>query len=229
MKEIKQTGSVAKNFIAKPLFYVIMLALLTATACTKDHITGSGSVISEKRNVDPFHGIAISGNKKVTVTYGQTQQLTLTGYENLLPYFETNVGNGILEVGYKNNTSVRHDNIEIAIIVPAFDKAMLSGSGDLSINGFNGNSLSLELSGSNNVSVVSSYANADISMSGSGNVNGAEFKTKKTSTHISGSGTIELSCSDNLIAHISGSGNIYYWGSPTLNVSVSGSGKVVKK
>ncbi|MEX6690408.1 DUF2807 domain-containing protein [Danxiaibacter flavus] len=229
MTTTKQSGSAIKNFIIQPLFYIITIIILTATSCTKDRVTGSGSIISQTRNADPLHGISVSGNNKVTVTYGTTQQLTLTGYENLLPYFETNVRNGILEVGYKNNTHIKNDNIEIAIMVPAFDKAMLSGSGELSVNGFNGNSLSLDLSGSNNVSVVSSYANADISMSGSGNVNGAEFKTKKATTHISGSGTIELSCSDNLTAHISGSGNIYYWGSPSLDVSVSGSGKVVKK
>ncbi len=229
MKKIKCVEPMVKKIITQPLFYAIIFTTLAITGCTKDRITGSGNIISQARNVEAFHGISVSGNKKVTVTYGRVQQLTLRGYENLLPYFETNVRNGILEVGYKNNTSVRHDNIEITIEVPAFDKAMLSGSGDLSINDFNGSSLSLELSGSNRVSVASSYTNADISMSGSGNVNGAEFKTKTATTHISGSGTIELSCSDNLSAHISGSGNIYYWGSPTLDVSVSGSGKVVRK
>jgi hypothetical protein len=102
----------------------------------------------------------------------------------------------------------------------------VSGSGSIDLD-IKGNNIKTEVSGSGSVS-LKGYATAnDITMSGSGDVKAFLCELENTKVKMSGSGTCELSATNNLEATILGSGILKHKGN-TKNVTkrVYGSGSV---
>lgn len=202
-------------------------------SCNKTKIEGSGSVITEQRNVANFYSIKVNGSSKVYVTQGLVYSVSAKAYENLLPVIETRVENGILIIGYKNNANVNNDNSEINITMPSLSSLELNGDGIISTIGsfININNFSVSLSGSGTINVNSATpTNYILNISGSGNINSFGVTSQNAVVNISGSGNASLSLTGSLKATISGSGNIYYKGD-NVNVTsnITGSGKVIKQ
>jgi hypothetical protein len=206
--------------------------IVSSASCTKDHVKGSGSVVTEQRNLSGFTSISSSGSSKVYVSRGSQFSVEVRGYANLLPYFETKVLNNELRLGYKDNVSVKNDNTEIYVTLPLLDGLRLSGSGDIRTSGdfplvANFNS---SISGSGNIYYSDGSAGfCTLSISGSGNMNMIGLKADKAETTTSGSGNTEISVATHLKVKISGSGNVYYRGNPIIVTNISGSGDVIPK
>jgi len=105
----------------KNVFVVFAAVMLTLISCSKERITGNGSVITETRNINNFKSVSVSGSTNVYITEGAVFKVEVKGYNNLLPYFETKLVNTTLELGYKENTNVRNDNTEVFITMPVLE------------------------------------------------------------------------------------------------------------
>lgn len=215
---------------------IFICALLAATismsACEKDRITGSGSVKTEERTLTGFTKVSTSGSTNVFITQGAEFNVMVKAYENLIPYLETEVVNGTLEVHYKENTNVKNDNSEVYITLPALTGAYISGSANIETDGiFNGSTLEASISGSGNLTFdAGTYDEFNYSSSGSGNLKAFGVTTKYSDISISGSGNAETTATQSLNVRISGSGTVYYKGDPeTVDTEISGSGKVIKQ
>src|SRR6476619_841013 len=138
----------------KRLFLLLFFAVLMF-ACTEDKITGSGTVVSQERNVTGFTGIVVNGSTKAFISLDTGFAVTVKGYENLLPYLETNVVNGVLNVGYKNDINVSNDNTEVYITLSTLDYVQTNGSGDMQISDevTGSDHLKTVINGSANISV----------------------------------------------------------------------------
>lgn len=102
----------------------------------------------------------------------------------------------------------------------------VSGNGSIDLD-IKGNNVKTEISGSGNV-ILKGYATAnDIIMSGSGSLNGFACELENAKVKMSGSGSCEISATNNLEAMVVGSGNLKHKGN-TKNVTkkVYGSGLV---
>lgn len=217
----------------KTFLVALVCSSVLLFSCNKTKIEGSGSVITEQRNVANFYSIKVNGSSKVYVTQGLRYSVSAKAYENLLPIIETRVENGILIIGYKNNANVSNDNSEINITMPSLSSLELNGDGIIStIGSFNNiNNFSVSLSGSGIINVNSATpTNYILNISGSGNINSFGVTSQNAVVNISGSGNASLSLTGSLKATISGSGNIYYKGD-NVNVTsnITGSGKVIKQ
>ncbi|MBS1738626.1 MAG: DUF2807 domain-containing protein [Bacteroidetes bacterium] len=217
----------------KTFLVALVCSSVLLFSCNKTKIEGSGSVITEQRNVANFYSIKVNGSSKVYVTQGLRYSVSAKAYENLLPIIETRVENGILIIGYKNNANVSNDNSEINITMPSLSSLELNGDGIIStIGSFNNiNNFSVSLSGSGIINVNSATpTNYILNISGSGNINSFGVTSQNAVVNISGSGNASLSLTGSLKATISGSGNIYYKGD-NINVTsnITGSGKVIKQ
>lgn len=213
----------------------LILFLISAgalTACKKDRVKGEGAIITEERNVANFYNVESSGSTDVFITQGANFQVTVKGYENIVPYLETKVSNGTLLIGFKPNSNISNDNTEVYITMPALNSITTSGSGNTSAKGnfINADYFSVNLRGSGVVAVESLKAmNYKITIAGSGDVKSFGVDTQQAIVDISGSGDAELTVSKKLTATIKGSGNVYYKGGATVDAKISGSGEVIKK
>ena len=206
---------------------VVMIA-----SCSRDRVTGSGSVTTETRSVANFTGVATSGSTDINVVKGAGFKVEVRGYNNLLPYLETVVVNNVLQVRFKDNTNIRNDNTEVTVTMPALENVSISGSANVSTNGefISTGELSTRISGSGNILLQKgSVKKFQAEISGSGHIDAYGITTEDARVKISGSGVTRVNPSGNLNVGIAGSGNVYYKGSPNVTASVSGSGKVEKQ
>ncbi len=208
-----------------------ILCMFLFVSCSKDSIRGSGTTRTESRNVEQFTSIHTNGNIDVNVSYGNTQKVTLRGYENLLSITETKVTGNVLNIQFVNYYNVRNSNVEVFVELPALQETYINGDADIRVDGFNGGSnFFAHINGSGNTYISNcSYTNTELNVNGSGNIYAHGLSCRSGDLSITGSGDIELSCEQFLNARISGSGDIRYWGQPSLNVNISGSGTVKKQ
>ena len=103
------------------------------------------------------------------------------------------------------------------------------GSGDFSGELDCTGAVSMNVSGSGDLSASGKCKNLNLSISGSGDFRGMNLISEITSIKISGSGDASVYASEELDATVSGSGDIRYAGNPKkLNKKVSGSGEIQK-
>jgi len=215
----------------KKLFLLSSFAVLVF-ACKKDRITGTGNVTSQERNVAGFTRVVVNGSTKAFINLDTGFTVTVKGYQNLLPYLETNVVNGVLYAGYKDDVDVSNDNTEVYVTLPALDYVQTNGSGDMKISGeiTGSDHLKASTNGSANISVEKGSAyQFEGEISGNGNISAMGFQSKEAHVKISGDGNIEISVSDKLDVIINGSGNVYYHGNPVITTNISGNGQVIPK
>lgn len=211
---------------------MIATSLMTFIACKKERISGSGPVITETRPVANFTRIHTSGSTNVFVTQGAGFKVEVNGYVNLIPFFETKLVNNTLELGYKNNTTVKNDNIKVLVTIPVLNGLSTSGSGNINTSGafYNNPVFETHIAGSGNISFSQGTAQNYIStIAGSGSVYAFGLQAANADIIISGSGNQEITSGNNLKANIAGSGNVYYKGTPVINVHISGSGAVIPR
>jgi hypothetical protein len=237
----------------KQLFF-LFFALITFSGYAQwETITGNGNVKKETRQVSGFDGVSLSGSMNVELSYGSSNIITVEGDENILPYIETKVVDGVLEVKTKNRTGFKTRNkVIVYVSMTKLTELRLSGSGNINGSGdfSNDGKTVVTLSGSGNINVgmnsfnetrinVSgsgnitlrgkSTNNIDATISGSGNIDCSDVQCNDVFAHVSGSGNIKVYANRSIDAKVSGSGNIYYKGSATnLSIKSSGSGKIIK-
>lgn len=217
----------------KNILIAVFSCSILVISCSKEKITGSGSVITEQRNVANFYSVKVSGSSKVYITQGITFSVTAKAYANILPVLQTRVENGVLIIDYKNNSNISNDNSEIDITMPVLSGLEVSGNGSISTLGsfMNINNFAVSLSGSGSINVNNATPlNYIVIISGSGSVNSFGVVSQDAVVNIGGSGNASLSLTGNLKATINGSGNIYYKGNNVQVTSqITGSGQVIKQ
>ncbi len=233
---------------ARTLLIALIVPVLF-TSCQK--INGKGDVISESRTVTGYHGIGLSTDASVYLTSGDEYSLEVLAQENLMPYIQTVIENGILVIKFKNGVHMgHHEPISVYITAPGISSLAVSGSGKIDVtNDWMGSSMELTISGSGDIrlgyvtcntlrATISGSGNIsaqggtagyeDLTISGSGNIDIRSILSQTTDADISGSGDIYTQVAGTMDATISGSGNIYYLGTPQMNIHISGSGNIIK-
>ncbi|TAJ53795.1 MAG: DUF2807 domain-containing protein [Chitinophagaceae bacterium] len=216
----------------KKIGFFLLSASLLFSACTKS-IRGSGSTITETRNIAAITSVQLEGSAEVEIMQGNVQSVTVSGYENLVPIFVTQVNNGNLLLRFEDPYyNVRRNNIKVTIVVPDIQAVRSNGSGQISISNFlNKTIFNASINGSGNINMNnSSFIKMILDVNGSGNIKAYGCTAADTEAEIHGSGNIEITCTNKISAHIYGSGNIDYWGNPVAtDVQISGSGRVRKR
>lgn len=150
-------------------------------------------------------------NKTIITSNGKEIQITVP-FEKIEALSLSGSGNVITKTTLKSNDFT----------------ARLSGSGTLSLD-VDVTNLNLEMSGSGNLVLNGDAEIFTGQLSGSGNANTTQLKAKNADLTVSGSGNMKVFCSEALKAKVSGSGTIKYSGNPKTNdTKVSGSGKISK-
>ena len=228
--------------------YLSMLVSLLFSASEREAIRGSGNVIEEDREVSGFTGLVLSGFGSLTIEVGEEESLRIEAEDNLMPYLEAKVRNGILKIGFQDGVNLNPTRpVRFYLTVKELDTIVLSGSGDIEAPDLEAERFSVTISGSGDVEMGDLSADIlNVTISGSGNLDIASGQIEKQDITISGSGeyqagglnsgSVEITISgsgnatvwatDSLDVRISGSGSVNYYGNPRTTFSASGSGKL---
>jgi hypothetical protein len=211
----------------------------------------TGPVVTEDRTVSDFTAIEVDGRGTVIVSIGDSPALSVEAKESVLGRLETEVDGNTLRLHERWSwlgIGPLFDDAEIVyhVTVPSLSAVDLSGSitlqsegvleaDELSINSSGSSDVtlavkavgvSLDTSGSSNITLTGSADILSLDASGSTNVAARELAARVATIHCSGSSNIEVNVSQQLTVNASGSSNVAYLGSPQLDTDISGSGEV---
>ena len=133
----------------KALLAIFFIAVLSSCKM----ISGNGNVKKETRNPGTFTKIHSSGSADVVITSGSHCAVTVEDDDNLLPYLETVVKNGTLEIHYQDGISVSNDHAKIYVTAPTLSDVTTSGTSNITVSDLlqNPDKISFNTSGIGNI------------------------------------------------------------------------------
>ena len=105
--------------------------VIDLNGCSAQRVKGSGTVISESRQVPEFRELRLEGRGKVALTQGNRSSVEVTTDDNILPSIETEVTNGKLIISHKKGMNLRPTTLNFAITVKDLAGISIAGSGDI--------------------------------------------------------------------------------------------------
>jgi hypothetical protein len=205
---------------------VLALTLTTAGCGSSDScVNGSGSIVSQTLDLSSLTGVDFQAAGEVVVTLGETQQVMVRGQDNIIELLNTDVINGVWEVGFDECVQ-NISELRVDITVPDFDSVELSGAGTINAE-TDSNEIDTTLSGAGTITVMGSSTRHDITLSGSGTIESFELDATEATVLLSGQGTVNVRAEERLSVELSGAGAVFYQGDPVLDVRIGGAGNVV--
>lgn len=231
---------------------MVFVALFNASCFSEwNAVSGKGNIISESRSATDFNSIELQTAADVEVVKGDSFQVNVSDYENLIQYLTVEVtGNRLIIKKEPGSVNLWNSKAKVTVTLPALYSLKLSGSGNMNVRSpFNnlqsltvlgsGNigiasncqlsQLEAQVTGSGNIDAVGTVNELTTKISGSGNIHFAGLKAKNATCTVSGSGNMYVFIENQLDVYLSGSGDIVYYGTPVVNSYVSGSGRVYHK
>jgi hypothetical protein len=210
-------------------------------------VEGSGTIVSEVREISDFDRINLTGEGTVTVTVGQETSLTIATDDNLLAHIDTTVTGGTLEISTERGIDIDPtDAVVYEVTTPNIVGLTLAGAGRISVGECRADSFTIKLSGAGEIEVgdlttdaldavisgagsIVVAGNAEsqvVKVSGAGRYEAADLQSVRASVTNSGVGSATVWVTGSLEATVSGMGDIDYFGSPSVTQTVSGMGTV---
>lgn len=211
-------------------------------------ISGNGNVQKQTRNPGTFTKVHSSGSADVVIMNGSNCSITVEDDENLLPYMETVVNNGTLQIHYRDGISVTNDHAKIYVTAPTLSDVTTSGASNITVSGilknpdkisFNtsgvGNiegevdapAVSATISGTGTVKLQGHTKDFDCELSGVGHADCGNLQSENTTVSVSGVGVAHVFASVHLSATVSGTASVHYRGNPqNPEIHTSGVGSV---
>ncbi|WP_298238667.1 head GIN domain-containing protein [uncultured Algibacter sp.] len=213
-----------KNLVILP----IALLLTFLSSCSRDTITGSGSLTSEFRNVANFTKVDSEGVFNVIITQGASQSIEVIADDNIINEVKTNVEDDELKLYLDDDYNYRGISLKVNIIVPSINSIKNSGIGNITIIDVDTiGDFYVYNSGTGDISIEGGAKSLTLKNEGSGNFEGLLFTINDCNVNIIGSGDCKVNCTNNLNVRIEGSGDVYYIGAPVIEANISGSGKII--
>lgn len=224
----------------------MMMFLLGAARINR--VTGSGTLITESREVNHFDRLVLNGIGEVVITQGEEESLTVETDDNILPYITTEVRWGTLYLEYdaEKVKRIAPTQLHFTVQLTDLEGLQLAGSGRMTAATINTDHLDIEMDGSGSVQIdllttekvevemdgtgkvelAGKATDQEIAISGSGKYHAGDVQSKTVEISINGSGDAVVWTTEALEGNINGSGSIKYYGSPSVDIFRAGSGKV---
>lgn len=209
----------------------IFIFILFSFASCK-HITGSGNIVKETKQVENFTGISAGSGFDVEVRIGSPASVEIEADDNLMKYIQVKVTDNMLRIQSKNNLSITNGHFKAFVTVPALDNIESSGAADIKVLDEikNSGKIRLHASGAAKITARLDAPKVDAESSGAAHIK-VTGRTKDIFADASGGAGIEADelLSENADAEASGAGNVHVYASVKLKAKASGAGNVYYK
>jgi hypothetical protein len=147
--------------------------------------------------------------------------------DNLLDHVTTEVHSGKLVIGNTPGSFSTKSPMSVEVSVPALTTLLLTGSGNIVVDGVQAESLKVSLPGSGTLTGSGHATRLEVAVGGSGMVQFTKLVADDVRAVVSGSGSIFVTAINTLNASVSGSGAVLYTGNPSsVTKSVTGTGAI---
>lgn len=194
-------------------------------------VNGSGSVITETRDVGTFTSVELNAVGQMNISQGSANSLTITADDNLLKLIKTTVRNGVLVIEFERPAVTFNaiTRLQYDITVTKLDTLTVNGAGDIRVTGLDGQSLKVRINGASNIDAAGKVVSQQVTLTGAGRYQAADLQSDDAVIEINGAGTAVVWAEKTLDVGISGMGNVEYYGAPRVSKRISGVGSVTGK
>ena len=232
----------------KRVIALVFLALLLISCSKNQVVVGSKNIITQEKQLSAYDRIEVLGSYNVIFTDGEVGKIKIKAPDNILPFIQTEVSDGLLKIGTGKN---RHRVKQPIIIYVPVDSRLkqvdikgsadiyseknletkalnvgIYGSGDVRLQ-VEASSLALKIDGSGDIRVGGKTDNLSININGSGDVEVPNLKAEKAAISISGAGDVSAYVTEDVDISIAGSGDVIIKGNPKkIKQKINGSGRV---
>jgi len=211
--------------------YVASALFLSLASCAERNLTGSGKIITESRPLNSFTVLELEQADEVEILPGTTPRVEISGYENLVPEYESSVASGALRLGYKEGVgNIRNSNIRVRVYTPGVEEIELAGSGDVTVAaGATVPVRKIAVAGAGDVTLRQvAVPQLEIEIAGAGKVFAREASAARVKIEIAGAGDVETTATERVTADIAGAGTVHVWGGAQVEKTVAGAGEIVR-
>ena len=206
---------------------VILIASIFSQGCKEEELCliGSGTVKEYPLGVDDFENVSLIGPVNLRINQAADMEVMVEAEAEIFSALSYEVKNGTLEIGFKENVTCFETDfgVWVNVSLPNIKRITSSGISDIVSDGnLNLAQLTLDVSGTANIELSGQVADQTMKVSGVLNAKNFDLLTNTTSIDVSGSGDLEISCSDNLDIEVSGIADVSYKGNPSISQDVSG-------
>lgn len=209
---------------------ILLLFAFYQTGCS--YTTGEGEIVEKGFAVDKFKGVEMDGSFDIKIEQATTQNVIVSGHENIIDKLRLNVMDEVLYVSLEEGNYLNYE-LEVRSRIPDLNVVSLDGSGDIKVGTFvDQDILKLSLDGSGDIETIDDsvldYDDVEIELEGSGDVD-LKLKANKVTVEMDGSGDVELEgIAESFEVELSGSGDVKAYQLEVLHASarLDGSGGI---
>ena len=206
----------------------VAIALAALAACgddDSDAVRGSGTLVTEQREVAGFSEEDLRGSGEVAITVGTSESLTIEADDNVLPLISTDVRGSTLVIEHDEPISPSAA-IVYRIEAIEFEGVAVAGSADVVAPNIECGTFSVSVAGAGSLDLDGRCDVLDVEIAGSGDLDAEGLGVERAAVSIAGSGDVLVNVREALEVSISGSGDVVYLGDPETDVDIQGSGAV---
>jgi hypothetical protein len=205
-------------------FFVMVVAALVMAGC------GAGPQTSQTRAVGTFDRLAVSGDIDVEVGSGRSRDVVVTAGENVIDHVVTEASDGVLHVAIRDRGLVigpdPYKHVSVTVPAAVLRNIRVEGSSDLRLGRIDTDDLSLEVSGSGDISASGTVGNLIATIDGAGDAHLYDLRARTATVTVQGAGDVELNVTDRLDVSVQGAGDVRYRGRPSVRQTVEGAGDI---
>ena len=192
-------------------------------------VTGSGNIVTDRRDVSGFKGLDVGGIFKVQATAQSEYGVEVVVDDNIAPMIKTEVTGGILHIDLDGHVKTRGP-ILVRVSAPDLESIEASGASNVSVSNLNNDSLSVNTSGASKISLSGETAKLTVDVSGASNINAGGLKAVDANVEASGASHVDVFATGKLYTDASGASRITYSGAPSsVDRKTSGASSVSGK
>lgn len=178
------------GLLQKLMITIVIVTMPFASFC---QIKGSGNIQKESRSTASFTQIEVGGAFDVMLSQGNTSVI-VEADDNLIPYIETNVKEGILYIRTKKGVIINKSaSLKIYVTAPDLTSINVSGAANIkSADILNYSKLDIDASGASDASLKINSDKLKVDVAGASCIK-LELNAKELETEASGASNINLS------------------------------------
>jgi len=190
-----------------------------------DVIKGSGVKRSINRKVGAFLSVILEGGFNVNYRHG-SPSLSITGDVNIIEHVLASVTNQTLRLSIDKSYSSSYP-IAIDISSQSLQEMNLAGVGEVKLDNLKTDQLTINITGTGDVSVTGKANTLKLIVQGTGDVMARYLDSDAVTVELEGTGNVEVTAHSKLDVNMTGVGNVLYFGSPqNISKQISGVGDV---
>jgi len=188
-------------------------------------VDGAGPETTRELTWDGSKTLDLDVPADVTYTQGPVAKITLSGPKGSVERVEIHDG----QIRF-NQPMFNAGRLKIVMTAPMVEAFDVSGAQTLIINGYKQDRISIDISGSGDVTASGAAGRLDLDISGSGDSQLGQLTTDEANVDVSGAGDATIAPRNEATIEVTGAGDVVLMTRPpVLHKDVSGAGKIEEK